>query len=138
MSWPPLEITINDQTATLYVAGVEQTKVPADKDSALNAAFAIVHQYHRDLPLTIHDAEGTWQLLLTTNGEAIDTTPTPTPSKRHLPKRATIIAATAIIVLAATGTALSYVIHTNYAQPQPEPKPTPIATRPTATINTTP
>lgn len=89
MNWPPLELRIDQTHARLYAAGIEQVSIAKSAnltDEALDAAFEIVRQYGRDLPLTVYDEANTWSLLLTVDGQTIDTT-TPVETKTKRSKR---------------------------------------------------
>lgn len=69
--WPPITITLTDQGATIYTAGVHTTTLPMTPTihaDALAVAHTIAQRYNRTLPITATGPEGTFTMSITPQG----------------------------------------------------------------------
>lgn len=77
--WPPLAITLTDEGAIIAEAGVPSRTVaigPSVYRDAIDECVSIARHYRRALPVTASGPEGTFHLMVTTDGKVTDLTGT--------------------------------------------------------------
>lgn len=74
--WPPASATIEDNTATVTIAGIEHQTHAGTLEEARDAARAEIaawaRHFSRPLKATVTDPEGTWTINVTGDGTARD------------------------------------------------------------------